>query len=56
MALLTVNNLHKYYVLEAGSVFGQKPKYLHVTKNVSLNLEAGKTLAVVESLVLESQP
>ena len=47
MALLKVNNLHKYYVLEAGSVFGQKPKYLHVTKNVSLNLEAGKTLAVV---------
>ncbi|WP_114785852.1 ATP-binding cassette domain-containing protein [Vibrio tetraodonis] len=47
MALLKVNNLHKYYVLEAGSVFGQKPKYLHVTKNVSLSLEAGKTLAVV---------
>ncbi|MFY2510041.1 ATP-binding cassette domain-containing protein [Vibrio pectenicida] len=47
MSLLKVNNLHKYYVLEAGSLFGRKPQYLHVTKNVSLSLEAGKTLAVV---------
>lgn len=47
MALLEVKNLQKRYVLEAGSMFGREPQYLHVTKNVSLKLEPGKTLAVV---------
>ncbi|WP_104402117.1 ATP-binding cassette domain-containing protein [Vibrio penaeicida] len=47
MALLEVKNLQKRYVLEAGSMFGGEPQYLHVTKNISLNLEPGKTLAVV---------
>ncbi|MDA0148931.1 ATP-binding cassette domain-containing protein [Vibrio sp. LaRot3] len=47
MALLEVKNLQKRYVLDPGSMFGREPHYLHVTKNVSLKLEAGKTLAVV---------
>ncbi len=47
MKLLEVNNLQKYYVLSPGSLFGQSAQYLHVTRNVSLSLEAGKTLAVV---------
>ncbi|KJY76322.1 ATP-binding cassette domain-containing protein [Vibrio nigripulchritudo] len=47
MALLEVKNLQKRYVLEAGSMFGREPQYLHVTKNVSLKLEPGKTLAIV---------
>ncbi|EFP96890.1 ATP-binding cassette domain-containing protein [Vibrio caribbeanicus] len=47
MALLDVNNLQKYYLLEAGSILGRKAQHLHVTKNVSLKLEAGKTLAIV---------
>lgn len=47
MVLLEVKNLQKRYVLDPGSMFGREPHYLHVTKNVSLKLEAGKTLAVV---------
>ncbi|WP_260260387.1 ATP-binding cassette domain-containing protein [Vibrio intestinalis] len=47
MPLLEVKNLQKRYVLDPGSMFGREPHYLHVTKNVSLKLEAGKTLAVV---------
>ncbi|MGF1748646.1 ATP-binding cassette domain-containing protein [Vibrio cionasavignyae] len=47
MTLLEVKHLQKHYLLEAGSIFGRKASYLHVTKDVSLCLEAGKTLAIV---------
>ncbi|ROV60594.1 ATP-binding cassette domain-containing protein [Vibrio ponticus] len=47
MALLEVKNLQKHYILDPGSIFGRERQMLHVTKNVSLTLEAGKTLAVV---------
>ncbi len=47
MTLLEVKNLQKHYLLAAGSLFGDKAQYLHVTKDISLTLEAGKTVAVV---------
>ncbi|MGR5286463.1 ATP-binding cassette domain-containing protein [Vibrio maritimus] len=47
MTLLEASNLHKHYLLEAGSMFGRKPKNLHVTNNVSLKVESGKTTAIV---------
>ena len=48
-ALLDVNNLQKTTYLKRARCWA-KAQHLHVTKNVSLKLEAGKTLAIVGNL------